>query len=85
MTDFSLNHPDRAPVLLSARQWAQHDAFTFMNANMKANFSGFDDALIKKYVDLQRQALASVQALENESLRFREAFKTLTCRYSSAS
>ena len=76
MTDFSLNHPDRAPVLLSARQWAQHDAFTFMTANMKANFSGFDDALIKKYVDLQRQALASVQALENESLRFRETFKT---------
>ena len=76
MTGFSLNNIDRAPALLSAKQWAQHDAFNYMAANMKANFAGFETALIQHYIDLQRKALASVQALDAESMRFRNTFKS---------
>ena len=47
-----------------------------MAANMKANFAGFETSLIQHYIDLQRKALASVQASEAESMGFRDTFKS---------
>ena len=47
-----------------------------MVANMKANFAGFETTLIQHYIDLQRKALASVQASEAESMGFRDTFKS---------
>ena len=68
--------PERAPTLLSGKQWAQQQALAFMAANMQTHFAGFDKAQIKHYIALQREAQASIKAAETENARFREAFKS---------
>ncbi len=76
MTDQPLDAPDKVPVLLSAGQWAQQEALSFIASTMKANFERFTNERILEYVALQRKAQTSVKALDAESARFKADFKS---------
>jgi len=66
---------DRKPLLLNHEQWAQKEALEYMADRVKANFAGLSDELKTRYIELQRQAVAALQAVESESTRIRDTFK----------
>lgn len=77
VTTLPPEHPvrGRAPLLLNHEQWAQKEALEYMASTVKANFAGLDDELKKRYITLQRKAVAALQAVETENTRIRDTFK----------
>lgn len=65
----------RAPLLLNRELWAQKESLEYMAATVKANFAGLSDELKARYVELQRKAVAALQAVEEENTRIRDTFK----------
>lgn len=66
---------DRNPLLLNHEQWVQKEALEYMADTVKANFAGLTDELKTRYVELQRKAVAALQAVESENTRIRDTFK----------
>lgn len=65
----------RTPLLLNHEQWAQQQALDYMAGIVKNNFAGLSDELKKRYVELQRIAVAALKAVEDENTRIRDTFK----------
>ncbi|MCU1728956.1 hypothetical protein NTD86_18390 [Pseudomonas sp. 7P_10.2_Bac1] len=65
----------RAPLLLSSTQWAQKEALAYVSAIYEENFASLTLDEKKRYPELHQRCQASLEHLDQEVSRIKEAFK----------
>ena len=66
----------RAPLLLSRTQWAQQEALSYLSSRAQANFASLSEEQKYTYPVLYRQAQAALKAVEDETTRIKDDFKS---------